>query len=185
MFEAESEVDQLGVEIAATEVRLAAIEAEASAMRTELEEQAVREFTGAGSPNFPLLIDLDSTNDGITADVFATVARGNASVVLDDFDAVMDEVTDARTELEGQRTQAAAARENFDQLKANAEAEIVNLARIEQERVIDAEVQHELDRQRAIREAALQAEAARAQAQAAQTAAAPVPRLRTAAGQRL
>ena len=176
MFEAESDVDQLAVEISAAEVKLAAVEADASAMQTELQAQAARAFAGAGSPNFPLLIDLESTNDGITAEVFATVARGNASVVLDDFDAVMDEVTNARTELESQKAQATAARERFDQLKANAEAEIVNLAKIEQDRVIDAEVQHELDRQRAIREAAIQAEAAAsaAQAQAARNAQARV-----------
>ena len=96
MFDAESEIDQLGIEIAATEAELATVEAEASAMQTELEEQAVREFTSSGTPSFPLLIDLGRTNDGITADVFAAVARGNAAIALDDFDAVMGEVTDPR-----------------------------------------------------------------------------------------
>lgn len=169
MFDAESEVDQFAIEIAAAEVRLTEIEAGASAMRTELEEQAVREFTQSGSSNFPLLIDLDSTNDSITADVLATVARGNASVALDDFDAVMDQVNEARADLAGQKAEAAAARDQFERLKSDAEAEIVNLAAIEKDRVNDAEVQHELDRQRKIREAALQAAAAKAAADQAQT----------------
>ena len=177
MFDAESEIDQLDIDIAATEAKLAAVESQASAMRAELEGQALREFTSAGSSNFPLLIDLDSTNDGITADVLATVARGNASVALDDFDVVMDEVNDARDDLEDQQARAATARERFEQLKANAEAEVVELARVDKQRVIDAEVQHELDRQREIREAALRAEAAaRAAAEAKAAAAARAAR---------
>lgn len=180
MFDAESDVDQLGIEIEGAEVELAAIESDASAMRTELEAQAVREFAGSGSPNLPLLVDLDSTNDGITADVLATVARGNAAVVLDDFDAVMDEVTEARSHLEEQKAQATAAREQFEKLRTTAEAEIVNLAKVEKERIIDAEVQHELDRQREIREAALRAEAA-AQARTRPTSIG-APRVASSAG---
>jgi len=171
MFDAESEIDQLDIDIAAAKAKLADVEAQASAMQSDLEEQAQREFASSGSPNFLLLINLDSTNDGITADAFATVARGDASVALDDFDVVMDEVNDARADLENRQAHAATAREQFEQLKADAEAEVVTLARVEKERVIDAEVQHELDRQREVREAALRAEAAAAAAAQAANAA--------------
>ena len=79
MFDAESEVDQLGVEIVDAEQELAAVEAQASAMRTELAAQAVRAFTESGTSTFPLLIDLDHANDEITADLLSSVACGNAA----------------------------------------------------------------------------------------------------------
>ncbi len=183
MFEAESTIDQLTIQIADAETELAGVEAEASAMQDELAAQAVRQFTNSGSTDFPLLIDLDSTNDGITADVLATVARGNAAIALDDFDAVKDEVATARANLERRKEQTAAAQKQFAELKAAAEAQVVELAAIEKQRLADVAVQRELDRRRQVREDALAAEAA-AQARAARSAAmsaAPAPSSRPAA----
>ena len=50
MFDKESEVDQLELDIAETEKQLAAVEARANEMRDGLEAQAVRQFVGAGGP---------------------------------------------------------------------------------------------------------------------------------------
>ncbi len=171
MFDAESEVDQLGVAIVEAEAELAAVEADASTMRSELEAQAVRAFTNAGTSTFPLLIDLDHANDEITADLLGTVARGSAAVQLDDFDALSKEVNEKRDDLERQQGAASAAQERYAQLKVDAEAEVVRLAEVEKQRLIDEAVQAELDRQRAAREAAIAAQAA-ADAQAAKAAAA-------------
>ena len=172
MFDAESEVDQLGVEIVDAEADLAAVEAQASAMRTELEAQAVRAFTESGTATFPLLIDLDHANDELTAELLSSVARGNAAVVLDDFDAVSDEVEAKRADLEARQGQADAAQERFAELKAAAEAEVVHLAEVEKQRLVDEAVQAELDRQREAREAAIAAQAAEDARQAAAEAAA-------------
>ena len=160
MFDAESEVDQLGVEIVDAKAELAAVEAQASAMRTELEAQAVRAFTESGTSTFPLLIDLDHANDEITAELLTSVARGNASVALDDFDAVSEQVDARRADLEARQGEADAAQQRFADLKAAAEAEVVHLAEVEKQRLIDEAVQAELDRQREAREAVIAAQAA-------------------------
>jgi murein DD-endopeptidase MepM/ murein hydrolase activator NlpD len=172
MFDAESQLDTLDLEIVEAEKELAAIEAQASAMRSSLQADAQRSFANSGA-NIPLLIDLDDANADITARRQASVARGAASVELDDFDAVMKEVRAQRSDLEQRKERTADAREQYEQLKAAAEAEVVKLTEIEEQRLRDVAVQRELERQRKIRadqEAADAAAAARAANAAAQTA---------------
>ncbi|HUV16916.1 MAG TPA: hypothetical protein VMW33_00425, partial [Ilumatobacteraceae bacterium] len=147
MFDAESRLDTLEVEIVAAEKELAAVEAQANSMRSSLQQDAQRSFVNSGT-SIPLLIDLDDANAGITADKQASVARGAASVELDDFDAVMKDVRAQRAELERQQEATTQAREQFEDLKAAAEAEVVKLAEIEQQRLADVAVQRELERQR-------------------------------------
>ncbi len=150
MFDAESQLDTLDLEIVEAERRLASIEAEADAMRSSLQADAQRSFANSGA-NLPLLIDLDDANADITARRQASVARGAASVELDDFDAVMDEVRAQRSDLERRKERTAEAREQYEQLKAAAEAEVVKLTEIEQQRLRDVAVQRELERQRKIK----------------------------------
>ncbi len=178
MFDAESRLDTLEVEIADAERELAAVEAQADSMRTSLQQDAQRSFVNSGT-SIPLLIDLDQANAGITADRQASVARGAASVELDDFDAVMQEVTAQQADLERQREATTQAREQYENLQAAAEAEVVKLAEIERQRLADVAVQRELERQR---QAKLAQEAAAArQAQLANNSGcrrwrAPLPR---------
>ncbi len=166
MFDAESELDQLSVEIGKAEDRLAEVEEEAAEMRSTLATSALRTFVGAGTTANPLLVDFDATSDVLTADVYASVARGSASVELDDFANTMDEVEDRQRELERTVSQTEDARDTYEQLKATAEAEIVRLQEIEEQRLRDVAVQRELERQRQARLAQEQAEAAAAAAAA-------------------
>jgi len=173
MFDAESQVDQFGLEIAEAEKDLSVVEAKASAMRADLQAAALRSFANSGAPTFALLIDLEDANDRLTGDRFASVARGSAVVDLDEFDDVMRQLNDARTDLEHRREEAAVAQQQYADLKTAAENEVVNLAAIEKDRVIDAQVQHELDRQREAREATARAAAAAAQQSAARGSSGP------------
>ncbi len=171
MFDAESKLDTLDLGIAEAEKELTAVEAQAASMRSSLQADAQRSFANSGS-SMPLLVDLDQANAGITADRQASVARGAASVELDDFDTVMKQVDEKRADLERQKDATARAREQFESLKTNAEAEVVKLAEIENQRLADVAVQRELERQRKIRAdeeaAAAAAAAASAASQAAQ-----------------
>jgi len=167
MFDAQSKLDTLDVEIAEAEKQLAAVEAQAASMRSSLQTDAQRSFANSGSA-MPLLIDLDQANAGITAERQASVARGAASVELDDFDVVMKEVNAQRADLERQQELTAQARENYERLQADAEAEVVRLAEIEKQRLADVAVQRELERQRRLR---AEQEAAAAAAAASQAAA--------------
>jgi murein DD-endopeptidase MepM/ murein hydrolase activator NlpD len=168
MFDAESRLDTLEVEIEAAEKDLAAVEAQANSMRSSLQQDAQRSFANSGT-SMPLLIDLDQANAGITADRQASVARGSAAVELDDFDAVMKEVRAKRADLERQQEATTEARQRFEDLQAAAEAEVVKLAEIEKQRLADVAVQRELERQRQARLA--QEAAAARQVQEANTAA--------------
>jgi murein DD-endopeptidase MepM/ murein hydrolase activator NlpD len=166
MFDAESKLDTLSVAIADAEKQLAAVEAQAAGMRSSLQADAQRSFVNSGS-SMPLLIDLDQANAGITADRQASVARGAASVELDDFDTVMKQVKSQRADLERQKEATANARTQFERLQKDAEAEVVKLAEVEKQRLADVAVQRELERQRKIR---ADQEAAAAAAAAAKTA---------------
>lgn len=169
MFDAESELDGLGIELAATEKELGQLEADAAEMQEGLEEQAVRSFVGAGTGgDFALFIDFDDITNGLTADVMSAVTRETVHVDLDKYDELMVQVEVARTELEQDQQQAEDAKLNFADLKANAEAEIKSLAEIEAERLVSEEVEHELQRQRERREAQAAALSAQQAAQAAQ-----------------
>jgi len=84
MFDAESELDRSGLEIAAAEDDLADANARADAMRTELQALAARSFVNGGAASMPLLIDLDDANEEPTAERFAAVARGGAAADLDE-----------------------------------------------------------------------------------------------------
>lgn len=168
MFDAESEIDRIDIDIAAAEVELAGLEAQAATMQNGLEGQAIRSFVDSGTRNdFPLLIDFEQINDGLTVDVMAAVSRETALVDLDEYDALMSDVADARVELEKDRAESEQAKLGLADLKSAAESEIEALARIEAERLVDEAVEHELQRQR---EAA--AEAARVAREAEQAAAA-------------
>jgi len=150
MFDAESRLDTLEVDIGAAEKELAGVEAQADSMRSSLQQDAQRSFVNSGAA-MPLLIDLEQANAGITADRQASVARGTAAVELDDFDAVMKDVTAKRADLEHQQEATTQARQQFEDLQAAAEAEVVKLAEIEELRLADVAVQRELERQRQAR----------------------------------
>ncbi len=172
MFDKESEIDQLELDIAETEKELAAVEARADEMRDGLEAQAVRQFVGAGGPDFPLFIDLDETNDVLAADVLASVAANTVVADLDEFDAVMSDVEETRAELAAQQEEAEAAVDAFAALQVAAEEEVVRLGEIEEQRLIDEAVQQELARQQRIRDEQERREREAAAAAAAAEAAA-------------
>ncbi len=185
MFDAESRLDTLEVEIEAAEKDLAAVEAEAASMRSSLQQDAQRSFVNSGT-SIPLLIDLDDANAGITADRQASVARGAASVELDDFDAVMREVRSQQADLERQQEATAEAREQYENLQAAAEAEVVKLAEVERQRLADVAVQRELERQRQAKlaeQAAVAAQQLQASNAAAASSAAVAPSGNSAAAQ--
>lgn len=180
LFDTESEIDRLEIEIGETEDQLEDIEAEVAAARSGLEQQAVRNFVGAGGSNMPLLIDITDTNDSLTAEVYSSVATENVYVDIDDFDVLLKEADETREELERQQAEAETATENFAVLIEQAEAEVVLLGQIEAQRLEDEAVREALAAQeRARAEQARQEEEAaaaeRAAAAAAQAATAATP----------
>lgn len=179
LFDTEAEIDRLQIEIAETEDELADIEAEVDSARSGLEQQAVRSFVGAGGSTMPLLIDVAESNDVLTAEVYSAVATENVYVDIDDFDVLLDELADTREDLETQQAEAETATETFAVLIEQAEAEVILLGEIEEQRLKDEAVREALaaqERARAEQQRREQeAQAERDAAAAAQAAAAATP----------
>jgi murein DD-endopeptidase MepM/ murein hydrolase activator NlpD len=172
MFDAESEIDQLSIELDATAARLAELEGQESTLRRTLEQAAVRRFTAAGSQGIALLDDVELATDGRVAGTLFAAANGSSAVQLDEYDAVAEEVDEQRAQLERQRTQTEEALAEWDRLRERAEAEVLNLQEIEQQRLQDQAVREALEAQRAERLRQEAAAAAATQAAAAEEAAA-------------
>lgn len=151
MFDAESRLDGLTIELARAETDLAALEVEVGELRKGLSESAVRQFVGAGRDSLILFQDVGRGNEEVAARVYSSVASGSQLVQADDYDQAIDELDDARHALERKREDTVDARDSWAALKSNAEQQVLELQRIEQERLADAEVQHELERQRQAR----------------------------------
>jgi peptidoglycan LD-endopeptidase LytH len=180
MFDAESRIDQLALELDASAAELAELESQESALRRTLEQAAVRRFASAGSDGIVLLDGVDVATDGQVAGTLFAAANGSSAVELDEYDAVAEELAAQRTQLARQREEAEDARSEYETLKQRAEEEVLRLQRIEQERLRDEAVRAALEaqrqerlRQEAARAAAAQqaADAEAAQAEAAATAA--------------
>jgi len=158
LFDAELRLETLDAEITDATRRVGELEAEVVAMRGSLSEMAVRRYTAGGVSANPLLGSISDANADAAAAVLTSVATGGMVVDVDEFDERIDELDDARAELEQRRADEVAARDDFERLRSDAEAEIVRLQQVEAERVRDAEVQHALERQRAEQRAREQAE---------------------------
>jgi peptidoglycan LD-endopeptidase LytH len=166
VFDAESQLDQLEIEIGATEQRLAALEADASALRETLAAVAVRRFVGSGVDPLPLLSDVSTFTDREGSDVLYSVAVGASVADEDEFAATIEQVADERELLADQLAEAEQLRVDYIDLLARAEAEVVLLQEVEEQRLQDEAVRRELDRQRRAQAEREAAEAAAAQAQA-------------------
>lgn len=172
LFDAESEIDTLTIEIAEAEDDLAAKETLLGEMRESLEYEAVRRFVGSGAEDFPLMIDISGANDELYVEVLASVSTETVVVDLDDLDLAIKETNEARDALASQKASAEAAKTNYAALEEAAEARIVELQEIEAQRLVDEAVEHELERQRRERAAREAAEAAAAAEAAERRAAA-------------
>ena len=159
MFDAESRIDQLAVEIDSTNKELAALEAEVAAFRSDLEEMAVRKFVNSGVGQNPLLTGVEGANDAAAADMLFAVATDSSAVTLDEYEEAGRELDETRGRLEDQQREAQAASEEYQDLQRRAEEEIVRLQEIEKQRLHDEGVQAALAAQRRERERQIAAEA--------------------------
>jgi murein DD-endopeptidase MepM/ murein hydrolase activator NlpD len=173
MFDAEAELDVLTVELTAAEERLAGLEAQIVALRSELTARAVQRFVGGSNGPLPLLLsDVERIMDVEAADVYAALISGSGQVRTDELEAAIDEADAARRDIEQRRSSVEAARQSWGDLKTAAEDQVVTLERIEQERLHDARVQHELERQQRAEAEQERQERERAAVEAASVAAA-------------
>ena len=180
--EAQSQLDQLDVEIERTEREIAALEAEVSSLSSAVEKLALSRFIAGGSSDVPLLSGFEGPNDAAQAAVLTEIVTNSSADAFDDYDAVAEELADRTAELEDQKQEAVELQAYLEQVQAEAYAEIENVRRVEEQRLKDEAVRRALEakmaeeRRRVEEQARADAEAARRAAeQAAQQAAARLP----------
>jgi peptidoglycan LD-endopeptidase LytH len=152
MFDAESKLDELEIALERAAEELELLEAEAGQLRADIEALAVRRFVQSGTTAIPLVTGIGVANDGAVADVYVAAATGASTTALDDYGAVADQLISARNDLGRQRDRTVASRAEYEALKQQAEAEVVRLQQVEQQRLADEAVRQALEKQRQERE---------------------------------
>ncbi len=179
------EGQELQVDIAKAEKRVAEKEAEVARVRGDLAKVAVDAFVNSGSAGLsPVFQDAEAYREAKQAEQYSKVALSVGAASTDDLDEVVTELTDEQNDLESKKQQAeqlaeqaAAAKEQAESQKAeyqerrqDAEAKLGQLIAEEEQRRAEAAYQKMLAEQ----EAAQQAEqAAQEQQQQEQQASNP------------
>jgi cell wall-associated NlpC family hydrolase len=140
---------QLDAEVAAAEERVAAKEAEVAVLRGELGEMAVRSFIGAGSNGLgPMFTASSEFTADLQRDQLSRVALSAGTATTDELDQAVADLEAERAALEDKRdaaaelaTEIAAAKEateeqqaEYQEARADAEAELGQLIEEERER---------------------------------------------------
>ncbi len=162
---------QLDAEIVEAEARVAAKEAELASLRGSLGEMALRSFVGGGAaPLGPLFEDSTNLNDVLQRDELARIALSAGDVTSDELDAMVTDLEEDRADLAAKREQAeqlaaklVASQEATEELTDDYEA-----ARIEAESTLGELIAEEEARRAAESLRQMQAQAAQAQAAQAQ-----------------
>ena len=141
--------NKLDGEVKKAEKRVAAKEAEVAALREELAAVAVRAFTGAGANGLgPMFDDSSALTDELQRDQLSRVALEVGTATTDELDEVVADLGDEREALQDKRAEAAEVAEQVDaakqateektaeyeQLRQQAEAELGEMLREEEER---------------------------------------------------
>jgi cell wall-associated NlpC family hydrolase len=116
------EKNQLDVEIAAGEERVAAKQSELAQLQGDLAEVAVRTFTGAGADVLgPLFSDASTYSAGLRRDQYSRVALNVGTGTTDDLDALIEDLADAQQDLEDNRDRAQQLTEEIADKQAQVE----------------------------------------------------------------
>ncbi len=177
------ELRQLEEDVAAAEEAVAEQQAEVAELQASLSEVAIQAFMGAGSGGMgPIFTDSQSFNAELQRTELSRAALSTGTADSDDLDRELTELADAQAELERQRDAAeekkqdvAAAREateeqtaEYEDARVEAEAELGDLIREEEERRA-RESYERMQREAAAAAAQAEAEAAAQLAQQQQT----------------
>ena len=193
-FAAQSELETLGDEAERLAAENAQLQHEVDALRSTVEQVAVNRFVSSGSSGIPLLTGYRQPSEQLQAEVLVNVVTESSADAMDAYDQARVELEANQQEVADNQAAVEAKREQFEQLQAAAEAEVVHLQEVERKRLEDERIREALlaqrreeQRQRELAEqqqreaaaaqaaeAAAQAAAA-AEASAAQSAAAAAP----------
>lgn len=172
-FESEGELHELEDRAATLEKEAEQLEATVAELQSEVESVAVNRFVAGGSAGIPLFTGIQDPQEQVQAEVFTDVLTNVSSDAFDQYDVARADLERTRAELAAQEAAIEQKQQVLTQLQADAEAEVVRLREVEEQRLRDEAVREALAAQLAAQQAAAEEEAR--QAAAAQAAAQPNP----------
>jgi murein DD-endopeptidase MepM/ murein hydrolase activator NlpD len=148
-LQAQSDLEVMQDEAAALEREAVELEARVEQLRLDVQSLAVARFASSGSKGIPLLTGLQAPKDQVQADVLVDVVSDAGSSSLDEFDFAQKELAAKLDELERSQDDIEAQQVVFAELQAAADAEVVRLREIEEQRLTDEAVRRALAAQQA------------------------------------
>lgn len=146
---AETRLDELQLAQEQTEAELVALEAKAGELRTAVEQIAVNRFVQGSTGNIPLVSGFAGPSQQAQADVLLSIVTDTSADSLDQFDAVSEELAAKRSQLEHQQSQTEQAMRDLEAAREAAEAEVVRLKDVEEQRLQDEAVRKALEARQA------------------------------------
>jgi murein DD-endopeptidase MepM/ murein hydrolase activator NlpD len=178
-FQARSDLEVLEDEAVGLQRQADALEQRVEQMRRDVESLAVARFAASGAHGIPLLTGMQAPKDQVQANVLVAVAANVGSSSVDEFESAQKQLGEQRDELDRQRQAVESQQELFGQLQADAEAEVLRLREIEEQRLTDEAVREALAEQ----QAAMLAKLVEVELRAAEAAARSQPNPGVAAAQ--
>ena len=148
-LQAQSDLEVMQDEATALEREAVELEARVEQLRLDVQSLAVARFASSGSKGIPLLTGLQAPKDQDQADVLVDVVTDAGSSSLDEFDFAQKELAAKRDEIEQRQDDIEAQQVVFAALQAAADAEVVRLREIEEQRLTDEAVRRALAAQQA------------------------------------
>jgi peptidoglycan LD-endopeptidase LytH len=149
LFQEQSELELLESETVGVERRVGRLEQRVARLQRDVQSLAVARFAMSGANGIPLLTGLQAPNDQVQAEVLTEVVANVGYRAIDEFEAVQLELTAARDELHHHRSEVEIREARFEELRADAEAEVERLREIEEQRLTDEAVRTALAEQQA------------------------------------
>ncbi|MDQ3468982.1 MAG: hypothetical protein M3487_04315, partial [Actinomycetota bacterium] len=140
-FAAQSELEQLGDRAVELEAEATALQARVDSLLVQVERVAISRFASSGSTLIPLLTDSREPNDRLQADLLTNVAQETSADAMDDYQVATRLLEEHEAEVAENREDVAAQQERFEELREEAEAQIVQLEEVEAQRLEDERVQ--------------------------------------------
>jgi len=144
LFQAQHDREELLAELDRLEAGQLELGATVDQLRRDVEGVALGRFVDSGAGGIPLFTGTQAPLDQVQAEVFVDVLRNNGVDVLDQYDAARQDLEANADALADQREEIESHEKAFEQLRLDAQAEVVRLRDIEEERLQDEAVQQAL-----------------------------------------
>jgi murein DD-endopeptidase MepM/ murein hydrolase activator NlpD len=172
--EAEAELTRLEDEAAQLEQERATLQAQVDDLRSTVDRAAAERFMSSGNGGIPILTGYQQPLDQLRTAELGRIAAGTSDNAFDQFDVAQRDLQAKADALAAKQDEVAKQRVRYEELAVKADAEVVHLQQVEQQRLADEQVRLALEAQRREEQRRLAAQQA---AEAAQRAAEEAERL--------